>query len=117
MNQPYPLAIGAAGGTLGTAILGLVSQVLFNHQYRIPFPDPVGPESSCFCPDLPELPDFDPLAQPRWLYLLVGVGLGICSGALLDLCLIARERWRRFVAGQLLGVPTTSSRPLYKVLA
>ena len=46
MNAPRPLALRAAAGSLGTTVLGLLSQIIFQDR----LPDPV-----CFCPELTHL--------------------------------------------------------------
>ncbi len=100
MNRPNPVALGAAGGTFGTALLGILHQAV-----QQPF------EPACFCPD------FDREQQGGFIFLL-GVLVGICFGPLLDICLILRERWRHFIVSKLFGsLERVPQRPLHKVLS
>ena len=112
MDRPRPVALGAAGGSLGTALLGLVSQAIFQDRWRIEPP-------VCVCPDLPPL-DLSFEDNKPWIFLGTGIAIGICFGPVLDICLVLRERWRRFVIARLFGgtvQPEASARALYKVLS
>jgi len=104
MAFPRPLAVGAAGGSVGTALLGILHQA-FLHE--------VIPESVCICPDLPI--DLD---RKEIYIFLAGLGLGICLGPILDIFIVLRERWRRFICSRLFGLPSSiPQRPLHKVIS
>ena len=102
MNAPRPLALGAAGWSLGTTVLGLLSQIIFQDR----LPDPV-----CFCPELTPiseitLPELD---YQHWIFFAIGIFTGLCFGVLLHICFVVRERWRRFVLAQLIEHSSSSS--------
>jgi hypothetical protein len=70
---------------LGTALLGWLSQIIFQDR----LPDPV-----CFCPELPPiseitLPELD---NQHWIFLAFGIFTGLCFGGHLDICFVVRER-------------------------
>ena len=107
--MPNQLAVGAAGGTFSTLILGLLRQVLLED--RGP---PFIPE--CLCPVSDwQLELFE---DPKVRIFLLGLGIGIALGPCLDLLWLLRERWRRFISSLLTGGGTSApgSRALYKVV-
>ena len=111
MDRPRPVALGAAGGSLGTALLGLVTQALF-HDRRFVEP-PI-----CVCPEFPLTEPLVNFIEDRHLICFgIGLAVGICFGPILDICLVLRERWRRFVVNRLFGQHCSAQRPLHKVIS
>ena len=108
--MPNQLAVGAAGGSFSTLVLGLVRQVLLEDRGS-PFPLP-----DCLCPtgDL----NLEVLEDPKVRIFLCGLGIGIALGPCLDLLWLLRERWRRFIASLVSagGAQAPSTRALYKVV-
>lgn len=101
-----PVALGAAGGSLGTFLLALIRDS-FDHHHPFVHPPRI-PE--CICPSLPSI--LEQLDNPG---LARGLSLGVCLGFLLDLLWLVKERWRRSIVGDLSRVPA-GARPLHKVL-
>lgn len=107
--MPNQLAVGAAGGTFSTLVLGFLKQVLLEDRGP-PFPLP-----ECLCPVSEWQLDF--LEEPKLKIFLLGLGLGIALGPLLDLLWLARQRWQRFIVSLLAsGGTAAGSRALYKVV-
>ena len=115
MDRPRPVALGAAGGSLGTAILGSILGLLI----QAAFPERRFVEPPiCVCPELPLPEPLINFIEDRHLICFgVGLATGICFGPILDICLVLRERWRRFVVNRLFGHPVPPHRPVNKVIS
>lgn len=107
--MPNQLALGAAGGSFSTLILGLLRQVLLEDRGP-PFPIP-----DCLCPDSWPV---DLLEEPKVKVFLCGLLIGIALGPCLDLLWLLQQRWRRFVSSLAGSSVSTASptRALYKVV-
>lgn len=85
--MPERLAVGAAGGSATSALLISLAQGFLNNQ------GPVIPEELfCDCPNFRT-----PFGNPGWELFIAGLLCGLLLGPFLDICLIVRGRWRRFV--------------------
>ena len=106
--MPNQLAVGATGGAFSTLLLGLFKEAILED--RLPR------VAECIC----NPPDWatDLLDQPHLYWFLAGILVGICSGPILELFWLLREKWRRFVIRNLFGVPTAGggSKSYYKVV-
>lgn len=103
-----PLALGAAGGSLSSLGLRLLSETLLS----VPEPSPVTavPVPNCECPDL----DISGLGGELDLRsCLIGVLVGISLGPILELLLLIRHWWTSLVRRQLQTL-ARGLRPLYR---
>ncbi len=101
---PHQVALGAAGGSVSTLLLGILRGLLAEDRL---------PPIDCLCPDI----NLDFSEHTCILYFIAGLGVGVLLGPLVDLLWLLREKWRRFVISRLLGEQLQTSRSLYKVLA
>ena len=107
--MPNQLAVGAAGGSFSTLILGLIRKILLEDRGS-PFPIP-----ECLCPDSDWLAEL--LEEPKVKVFLCGLLIGIAPGPCLDLIRLLRQRWRRFVASLVASSSSASTpRALCKVV-
>jgi len=105
--MPNQLAVGAAGGSFSTLILGLVRHLLEDRGSPFPIPE-------CLCPDSDWPAEL--LEEPKVKVFFCGLLIGIALGPCLDLIWLLRQRWRRFVASLVASSsPASTSRTLYKV--
>ena len=103
-----PLAIGAAGGSFATLILGLLREFVAEGSSIYT----VGPSlADCVCEAL----DWDLTQRPGLQIFLSGILVGVCLGPLVDLIWICRQRWRRFITAAT-NPSAPNSRALYKVI-
>ena len=104
-------AIGATSGSLSAVLLRLLSET---------FTAPLGATLPAECPICPDCTLNDLLELPIWervdlLSLLLGVGLGLLLGPLLDLCFLARQAWRAWIKSSLAGLAKRQkSEQLYR---
>ena len=101
---PNHVALGAAGGSVSTLLLGILRGLVIEDKL---------PAFDCICPDI----RLDFLEHPASVYFVIGLVTGVLLGPCVDLVWLLREKWRRFVIARLLGEQLQSSRALYKVLA
>ena len=110
MNRP--LAIGSASGAFSSLLLTAARQWLL---FQDPEPG-IEPLLSCIpCPDF----NLEEVPLP-WIFALVGFICGLLFGPLLDLCWLAKAKWRRFILRRLqtLASEQASAKvPAYRVLA
>ena len=103
------LTIGATGGTVGALALRLLAD-LFGASAPPALPYPL----DCpLCPLLPE-PTFGFLVLDPFS-VLVGIGLGLLIGPLLDFCYIVRQSWRLWVRDRL-AVLARQTSGSYRIL-
>ena len=107
--MPHEIALGAAGGSFSTLVLALVRE-LISSEHIPPLPVEI---TECLCGENNLLREI--LEHPKLSWFLIGVIVGCFIGVILDLALVIREKWRRFVASHL-APPGAQSRSLYKIL-
>ena len=103
--MPHEIAVGAAGGSFSALLLAFIRELATR--------DTLPEIPPCLCPDSEYFQEL--LDHPQIIWLLVGILIGSLSGVILDLILVIRARWRRFVAAQL-APQETSARSLYKIV-
>ena len=111
-----PLAVGGASGAITSILLGL-SRFYFNTPEIYWEKGIEVANQVCSCAsrgfDLEDLP---------WWFFAAGLACGVLLGPTLDLCWLARERWRRFIWGRFVatncyGNLSRPSQQQYKVIA
>ena len=112
MNRP--LAVGSASGAISSLLLTAARQWLLLQSDSDPGIDPL---LNCIpCPDI----NIEDLHLP-WVFGLIGFLCGLLFGPILDLCWLAKEKWRRFVLRRLQSLaadqPPPPKVPPYRVLA
>ena len=105
-QMPKSLALGAAGGSASTFLLGVLRYLA--HEEVLP------PVPECFCPETTTI-DLE-FQQPQVYVFLAGLSLGVLLGPIVDLVWILREKWRRFVWARLGATHGPLQKPYYKVL-
>ena len=106
-----PLALGGAGGVVSSLVIGLlrgINQV--SHEVDLSV------AAEAFASNCVDFPSLDNLP---WWFFGAGFLVGICFGPFIDLCWLARQRWRRLIWSQVIGnSPGAHSipKPLFKVL-
>lgn len=103
--MPHEIAVGAAGGSVSTLLLTLIREFLSR--------DPLPEIPSCLCSESDFIQDL--LEHPQIIWLVIGIFIGSLLGVFLDLALVVRAKWRRFVSGQL-APQVSTSRSLYKIV-
>ncbi len=101
-----PLAIGGVSGAFSTLAVRFLQDFSRGSQFE-PLVDQ--------CIDT--LPSLDTATDIPWLVFLAGFISGVLFGPFLDLCWLARARWRRFIWRRLFAQQDPASRGHYKVLA
>ena len=101
-------AIGATSGSISALILRLVSEL-----------SSASPGHPFECPVCPEVSLQDLATQVRWGDLdlfscLVGVGLGLLLGPLLDVVHLIRHSWQHWIKVRLRHLGRDREEPLYK---
>ena len=83
------MAVGATSGSFSAIAFRLLSDFLATH-----------PELECpICPEITHLlPDWDRL---DFLSVLVGIGIGLALGPVVDFLHLLRQSWRVWIAGRL----------------
>ena len=105
-QMPQSLALGAAGGSASTLLLGVL-RYLASEEVLPPVPD-------CFCPSTTTI-DLE-FQQPQAYVFLAGLVLGLLAGPIVDLVWIVREKWRRFVWARLGATSGVAQKPYYKII-
>ena len=101
-----PIAIGGVSGAFSTLAVRLLQDFSRGSQFE-PLVDQ--------CVDT--LPSLDSTTDIPWLVFLAGFLTGVLFGPLLDLCWLARARWRRFIWRKVWAHQDLSAKGHYKVLA
>ena len=104
-----PLALGAAGGSLSSLALRLLTESVssvVDPSLPVPLPD-----LSCACPTSLDLP----ATGLDLRSLLIGLVVGLSLGPLLELLLVVRHWWTSLIRRQLQSL-ARGLRPLYREL-
>ena len=104
-----PLALGAAGGSLSSLALRLLTESVSSDvdpSLPVPLPD-----LSCACPTSLDLP----ATGLDLRSLLIGLVVGLSLGPLLELLLVVRHWWTSLIRRQLQSL-ARGLRPLYREL-
>lgn len=104
-QMPQSLALGAAGGSASTLLLGILRYLASEEVLPLCL--------TVFCPDTTDL-EFQ---QPQVYVFLAGLLLGILLGPIVDLVWIVREKWRRFVWARLGATGGVAQKPYYKIIS